>query len=217
MSSLQLTLVEVKLLVTLLLIGLDLALCFLRSDWLSVLTSKIGDHCWPVLVGNRKLHALVVMGCSQKVIILLQFVQVLGWRGSAWPLHCLVELWPLISELRVFTSIASWSCQWVGSEHSAIRSAHALWSNSRGIWHQSILFFAISVSPKLLSLEHEVLVLDMTHSISIFLFSASCLSPALRCLGDKLSFGGFVENLRLVVTLWSHSHGLDVSMRALML
>lgn len=218
MSGLHLTLVKVQLLITLLLIGLDLTLGLLRADWLPVLASKVADYCWPVFVGHRKLNTLVMMGCSQKVIVLLQFVKVLGRRGGIGAaFHCLIELWSLISEFWVVTSVASWSCLRIGPKKSTTSSAHTLWFHSRGIWHQSILLFAIWVSPKLLSLDHEVLVLGSTCYSWVFLFSASCLSPALRSLRNKLSFRRFVENLGLVVTLWSPSHGLDVSVRALVL
>ena len=44
MSGLHLTLVKVELLITLFLVGLDLALGFLRADWLPVLASEIADH-----------------------------------------------------------------------------------------------------------------------------------------------------------------------------
>lgn len=159
----------------------------------------------------------MVMSSSQKVIVLLQLVKILGRTRGVGGFHCLVELWSFISEFWVVTSVACWSWLRVGPKKSTISSAHALWSNSRGIWNQSILLFAIWVSPKLLCLDHEVLLLNMTHSLWVFLFSGSCLSPTLRCLRDKLSFRRFVENLGLVVTVWSHSHGLDVSMRALVL
>jgi len=218
MSSLHLTLVKVELLITLLLVCLDLALGLLRTDWLPVLASEIADHCWSVFVGNWELDALVMMmSSSQKVIVLLQLVKILGRTRGVGGFHCLVELWSFISEFWVVTSVACWSWLRVGPKKSTISSAHALWSHSRGIWNQSILLFAIWVSPKLLCLDHEVLLLNMTHSLWVFLFSGSCLSPTLRCLRDKLSFRRFVENLGLVVTVWSHSHGLDVSMRALVL
>ena len=57
----------------------------------------------------------------------------------------------------------------------------------------------------------------MGDDLRILLLAATSLPPALRSMRDKLSFRGcLVENLRLI-SLGSLSHGLDVSVRVLML
>ena len=72
----------------------------------------------------------------------------------------------------------------------------------------------IWVLPKLLSLEHEVLLLNKSDCLRVF-FLTSSFSSGLRSLLVKLSFGGFWEKLGLIVAMASHCHCLDVAIGAL--
>ena len=113
---LHLTLIKVKLFIALFLVRLDLALCFLRTDWVrvhSVLRAESGNNLGSVFVRNWELDALmVVMSSTQEIIVFLQLdrlvlgMKILGRAGAnaiqffvERTFHCLIELWFLVSEL----------------------------------------------------------------------------------------------------------------------
>ena len=133
---LHLTIVKVKLFITLFLVRLDLALCFLRTDWVwvhSVLRPESGNNLRSVFVRNWELHALmvVVMSSTQEIIVFLQLhrlnlaMKILGRAGALAiqffverTFHCLIELWFLVSELRIIACVARWPCQRLSTKKS---------------------------------------------------------------------------------------------------